>query len=95
MIIRPETGEINGNRSQNPKSVQIGKISVAPSVPTLAVRRDCILTDKLRFETQAIKRQLVLNTWSGLLMDEDSLPDDRINTPGVLVGIRPKKDGIG
>ncbi|KAJ7827950.1 hypothetical protein B0H14DRAFT_2594904 [Mycena olivaceomarginata] len=30
-------GEINGNRSWNPKSVQIGKFSVAPSVPTLAV----------------------------------------------------------
>jgi hypothetical protein len=48
-----------------------------------SLRRDCILTEKLCFETQAIKHQLVLNTLSGLLMNEDSLPDDWINMPGV------------
>jgi hypothetical protein len=58
-------------------------------------KQDHILTDKLQFGAQAVKRQLILDTWSGLLMDEDSLPDDWINTPGVLVGIRPKKDGTG
>jgi hypothetical protein len=30
-------GEINANRSQKPKSVQIGKFSVTPSVLTLAI----------------------------------------------------------
>ncbi|KAJ7256733.1 hypothetical protein C8J57DRAFT_1074830, partial [Mycena rebaudengoi] len=39
----------------------------------------------------------VLNTWSGVLLDEDSLPDNWINSKGVLVGIRPatRKHGVG
>ncbi|KAJ7751680.1 hypothetical protein B0H16DRAFT_1547993 [Mycena metata] len=63
-----------------------------------ALQRDRILTNKARFGTRALNKQTVLNTWSGLLMDEDSLPDDWIFTKGVLVGIRPKAvtaNGIG
>ncbi|KAJ7772302.1 hypothetical protein B0H16DRAFT_1768950 [Mycena metata] len=63
-----------------------------------ALQRDRILTNKARFGTLALNKQTVLNTWSGLLMDEDSLPDDWIFTKGVLVGIRPKAataNGIG
>jgi hypothetical protein len=41
-----------------------------------ALQRDRLLTDKIRFGTLMLKKQLVLNTWSGLPMDEDSLPDD-------------------
>jgi ribonuclease HI len=41
-----------------------------------ALRRDCLLTEKIKFGPLALKKQLVLNTWSGILMDEDSLPDD-------------------
>ncbi|KAJ7751323.1 hypothetical protein DFH07DRAFT_745689, partial [Mycena maculata] len=61
-----------------------------------ALRRDCLLTDKLKFGPLTLNKQLVLNTWSGLLLDEHSLPDDWINE-GVLVGMRPMTDkhGIG
>ncbi|KAJ7861304.1 hypothetical protein B0H13DRAFT_2237295 [Mycena leptocephala] len=41
--------------------------------------------------------QLVLDTWSGTLLDEDSLPDDWTRSEEVLVGIRPitRKNGVG
>ncbi|KAJ7697650.1 hypothetical protein B0H17DRAFT_928271 [Mycena rosella] len=60
-----------------------------------ALTRDRILTNKTRFGLLSFKKQLVLNTWSGLLMDEDSLPDDWIHEKGVLVGIRPKNNATG
>ncbi|KAJ7700550.1 hypothetical protein B0H16DRAFT_1348653 [Mycena metata] len=41
-----------------------------------ALRYDQLFTNKARFGNPAIKRQLVLNTWSGTLLDEDSLSDD-------------------
>jgi hypothetical protein len=47
-----------------------------------ALRRDRILTDKVKFGPIALKRQLVLNTWNGLLMDEDSLSNDWTLTEG-------------
>ncbi|KAJ6628226.1 hypothetical protein B0H10DRAFT_2209891 [Mycena sp. CBHHK59/15] len=50
-----------------------------------ALRRDCILTNKIKFGPLALKKNMVLNTWSGLLMDEDTLPDDWTLTEGVLV----------
>ncbi|KAJ7737850.1 hypothetical protein DFH07DRAFT_752832, partial [Mycena maculata] len=58
--------------------------------------RDCLLTDKIKFGPLALNKQLVLNTWSGLLMDEDSLPDDWTHE-GVLVGMQPitNRDRIG
>ena len=61
-----------------------------------ALRRDCLLTDKIKFGQLTLNKQLVLNTWSGLLMDEDSLPDDWTHE-GVLVGMRPinNRHGIG
>ncbi|KAJ7266133.1 hypothetical protein C8J57DRAFT_1068982 [Mycena rebaudengoi] len=62
-----------------------------------ALQRDRILTNTTIFGPLALKKQLVLNTWSGLLLNEDSLPDDWILTAGVLVGIQPRsgKFGIG
>ena len=42
----------------------------------VALQRDRHLTDKVKFGPLALKKQLVLNTWSGLLIDEDSLPED-------------------
>ncbi|KAJ7144351.1 hypothetical protein C8R44DRAFT_602368, partial [Mycena epipterygia] len=53
------------------------------------LKRDRLLTNQARFGSLAIKKQLVLETWSGTLLDEDSLPDDWIRSEGVLVGIRP------
>ncbi|KAJ6460041.1 hypothetical protein C8R47DRAFT_1180669 [Mycena vitilis] len=51
----------------------------------------------IHFGRLAFNRQMVLNTWSGALWDEDSLPDDWIQSDRVLVGIRPicLKRGIG
>ncbi|KAJ6507644.1 hypothetical protein DFH09DRAFT_942844 [Mycena vulgaris] len=65
-----------------------------------ALGRDRILTDKLKFGDLALNKDLVLRTWSGLLMNEDSLPDDWTYTVGVLVGIQPlrlndSRNGIG
>ncbi|KAJ6490089.1 hypothetical protein C8R45DRAFT_1053237 [Mycena sanguinolenta] len=57
--------------------------------------RDIILTNKIRFGGLSLRRQLVLDTWSGTLADEDSLPDDWINTKGVLVGIWPINNRFG
>ncbi|KAJ7241407.1 hypothetical protein C8J57DRAFT_1244659 [Mycena rebaudengoi] len=60
------------------------------------LNRDKLLTNRAHFGSLAIKKQLVLNTWSGTLLDEDSLPDDWIKSKGVLVGIRPvtRKNGV-
>ncbi|KAJ7131240.1 hypothetical protein C8R44DRAFT_585951, partial [Mycena epipterygia] len=52
-----------------------------------ALKRDMLLTNQARFGSLAIKKQLVLDTWSGALLDEDSLPDDWTRSKGVLVGI--------
>ncbi|KAJ6548519.1 hypothetical protein B0H19DRAFT_952917 [Mycena capillaripes] len=62
-----------------------------------ALKRDILLTDQARFGSLAHKRQMVLNTWSGTLLDEDSLPDDWTRSRGVLVGIRPisRQNGVG
>ncbi|KAF7798072.1 hypothetical protein EIP86_009286 [Pleurotus ostreatoroseus] len=50
---------------------------------------DRIMTSAWRYGSQAIPRDLVLRTWDGTLRDNDTLPDDWINTPGVLVGMEP------
>ncbi|KAJ7672968.1 hypothetical protein DFH06DRAFT_1266805 [Mycena polygramma] len=65
-----------------------------------ALGRDRILTNKLKFNNLALNKDLVLRTWSGLLMNEDQLPDDWTYTEGVLVGIQrlkmnDSKHGIG
>jgi ribonuclease HI len=59
-----------------------------------ALQQDCLLTDKVRFDSLALNKQLVLGTWSGLLLDEDSLLDDWTKE-GVLVGMQPIIDQHG
>lgn len=63
----------------------------------LMLKRDRLFTSKIHFGRLAFRRQMVLNTWSGILWEEDSLPDDWIQSDRVLVGIRPQysKRGIG
>jgi hypothetical protein len=61
----------------------------------LTLKRDQLLTDRVRFGSLATNKQLVPNTWSGTLLDEDSLPDDWIKQKGVLVGIWPNTPKIG
>jgi hypothetical protein len=65
-----------------------------------ALGPDRILTNKMKFGNLALNKDLVLRTWSGLLMNEDALPDDWTYTVGVLVGIQPStlndpRNGIG
>jgi hypothetical protein len=62
-----------------------------------SLSRDCILTNKTRFGSLSFNKKSVLNTWSGLLLNEDSLPDDWTYENGVLVGIQPYtvRNGIG
>jgi ribonuclease HI len=53
---------------------------------------DVNLTNKLKYGKQhALSPALVLDTWCGTLLDEDTLPDDWLREPGVLVGITPKR----
>ncbi|KAJ7257193.1 hypothetical protein B0H12DRAFT_1015592, partial [Mycena haematopus] len=59
------------------------------------LRQDQLLTNITRFGDLTIKKQLVLDTWSGTLLDEDSLPDDWTRCRGVLVGIRPNTSRLG
>jgi ribonuclease HI/exonuclease III len=48
---------------------------------------DCVLTNRKHFEQHALPSRLILNTWSGTLLNESSLPDDW-RFSGVLVGIK-------
>ncbi|KAI0684024.1 hypothetical protein C8T65DRAFT_622841, partial [Cerioporus squamosus] len=41
----------------------------------------------VRLGKRALPRELVLETWDAILMDRDSLPEDWIGRPGVLVGM--------
>ncbi|KAJ7193723.1 hypothetical protein GGX14DRAFT_378700, partial [Mycena pura] len=52
-----------------------------------SLTRDRILTNKTKFGKLSFNKQLVLNTWSGLLLNEDYLPNDWTYTKRVLVGI--------
>ncbi|KAJ7191482.1 hypothetical protein GGX14DRAFT_381120 [Mycena pura] len=52
------------------------------SVVNQALRRDCILTDSCRFGVSARQKELVLRTWSGILMNENSLLDNWLYTSG-------------
>ncbi|KAJ7336910.1 hypothetical protein DFH08DRAFT_915940 [Mycena albidolilacea] len=67
------------------------------AIMNTALKRDKLLTNRVRFGSLGIKKQLVLDTWSGALLDEDSLPDDWTRSEGVLVGIRPitRSNGVG
>jgi hypothetical protein len=57
----------------------------------IRLKHDRILADPVRYGKKAIKPDLVLKTWSGVLMDEHNLPDDWIRQTGVLVGIAPRR----
>ncbi|KAJ6534326.1 hypothetical protein B0H19DRAFT_862241, partial [Mycena capillaripes] len=56
------------------------------SLMNAALNRDRLLSNCARFGSLATKKQLVLNIWSGTLLDEDSLPDDWTIVKGVLGG---------
>jgi len=53
----------------------------------LRLKFDKLQMDTKRYGSRAMKSDLVLKTWSGILLDEDNLPDNWIWESGVLVGI--------
>ncbi|KAF9234528.1 hypothetical protein BU15DRAFT_52534 [Melanogaster broomeanus] len=55
------------------------------------LKTDKLLANPAKYGKKAIKPELVLKTWSGVLMDEHDLPDDWIRQTGVLVGIAPRR----
>ncbi|KAJ6447649.1 hypothetical protein C8R45DRAFT_1057445 [Mycena sanguinolenta] len=83
---------INGNRSPNTQEIHTRWLNAI----NRALQRDRLLTDKTKFGAVAFQKQLILNTWSGLLENEESLPDDWTQE-GLLVGMRPKivSKGVG
>ncbi|KAF9497664.1 ribonuclease H-like protein [Pleurotus eryngii] len=48
---------------------------------------DCTLTNTRKYGERAINRHLVIATWSQVIKDKSSLPDDWYKLSGVLVGI--------
>ncbi|KIY53069.1 hypothetical protein FISHEDRAFT_33974 [Fistulina hepatica ATCC 64428] len=48
---------------------------------------DRLSTNRRKFGSRAVKKETVLKTWSGILQNEDALPDNWIFGPRVLVGI--------
>jgi hypothetical protein len=48
-----------------------------------------------KYGKRALKQQIVLNTWKGLLKNEENLPKNWLKSTGVLVGIdrRTHQDG--
>ncbi|KAG1760574.1 ribonuclease H-like protein [Suillus occidentalis] len=57
----------------------------------MRLKFDRLLTDSKRYGKKAIKIDTVIKTWSGLLMNEDSLPDNWIRHTEVLVGMTPHR----
>lgn len=56
----------------------------------MRLKFDRLLTDSMRYGKKALKIDSVLKTWSGLLKNEDNLPDNWIRHAGVLVGMTPR-----
>jgi len=53
---------------------------------------DRALTNNLKYGRRALPKSTVLNTWSGTLRDEPSLPGNWLHHhKGVLVGITPRR----
>jgi ribonuclease HI len=48
-----------------------------------------LLTDSLRYSSKALKMDTVLKTRSGVLTNEEYLPDNWVHISGVLVGMAP------
>ncbi|PBK64081.1 hypothetical protein ARMSODRAFT_893490 [Armillaria solidipes] len=59
------------------------------------LQQDRILTNKERFGPKALEVNTVLETWTGMVHrpEGESLPDNWIKTPGVLVGIGSYRRG--
>ncbi|KAG1769047.1 hypothetical protein EV702DRAFT_1251637 [Suillus placidus] len=45
---------------------------------------------RLKYGKKALKVETVLKTWSGILLNEENLPDNWVHKSGVLVGMAPR-----
>ncbi|KAK0222652.1 hypothetical protein EDD85DRAFT_923732 [Armillaria nabsnona] len=50
---------------------------------------DCLLVNKHKYGTRAMRKAKILSTWKSTLHNETALPDDWIDQSGALVGIVP------
>ena len=57
----------------------------------MRLKFDKLQTDIKRYGSRAIKTDLVLKTWSGVLLNKENLPNNWIWESGVLVGITPRQ----
>ena len=57
----------------------------------MRLKFDCLMTDRRRYDRKAVDPELVRKTWSGVLHDEQNLPDDWLSEAGVLVGMRVER----
>ena len=53
------------------------------------LKMDQLHTNGKKYKKKAIKKDQVIKTWSGLLLQEENLPEDWTRQSGVLVGIAP------
>ena len=51
------------------------------------LRKDISLTNTRKYGKKAYPKQLILSTWSGILANKESLPQDWLPCSEVLVGI--------
>jgi len=57
----------------------------------MRLKFDRLLTDSMRYGKKALKVETVLKTWSGILLNEDNLPENWVHKSGVLVGMAPRR----
>ncbi|KAF8897701.1 ribonuclease H-like protein, partial [Infundibulicybe gibba] len=58
------------------------------------LKLDCLTADARRYGSKAIPHHIVKNTWKGILLNEDRLPDNWIvQNHGVLVGMEGRPPG--
>ncbi|KAF9031942.1 hypothetical protein BJ165DRAFT_1318431, partial [Panaeolus papilionaceus] len=58
------------------------------SVINSRLKIDCLLTNRKKYGSKALNRGMVMDTWSGTLINEGGMVEDWAR-PGVLVGIEP------
>lgn len=77
------------SRGDDPAKEHMGKeiFNRWKAIVNQRLHLDRTMTDET-LSTRAIDKDMVLQTWSGLLQDEGRLPDDWTKESGVLVGIR-------
>ena len=71
------------NKTPAPQEIRHNLITILNE----RLEHDHILTSWKRYQSRALPGKLVLNTWSGTLLNESSLPEDWLKANGVLVGI--------